>query len=166
MVWSPHYQVVDYSQVADNLLTYIDANQTEALNWANGGSGLADFAKFYTNAVGRLQTTFPSLMVLAYRAETNLEGDLLESGMQITMEGTVSGNDTDQLVQDAKRYAKAVESMVANIPSAALTANSDPAMTARLFEVESVFDILRPWTSGYLQIFQTRCIYVLSTGVF
>lgn len=105
-------------------------------------------------------------MVLTYRAETDLKGDLLEAGMQITTEGSVVGNDTDQLVADAKRYAKAVESMVANIPSATLTANSNPAMHARLFEVESVFDILRPHTSGFLQIFQTRFIYILSTGTF
>src|SRR3954470_13382744 len=102
MVWTPKANVIDLTQVADNLLGYIEANQTDALIWANGGTGLDDFAKFYTNAVGRLQTQFPSLMILTQRAEADLSGEILLSGLEITLEGTIAGKDTDSLVRDAK----------------------------------------------------------------
>jgi hypothetical protein len=138
MAWAPQKQVIDLSQIADNLLGYIEANQVEVLDWASNGDGLTPFAKFYTNASGRLQTIFPSLMILNQTCETDLAGD------------------------------KGIESILANIPSADLTANSDPIMTAALFEIETRLDILRGQQSptAFLQIFQTRCVFRLTASAF
>jgi hypothetical protein len=166
MVWAPRANVIDLTQIADNLLAYIADNQTDALIWANGGTGLDDFAKFYTNAVGRLQTQFPSLMILTQRAEPDLSGEILLSRLEVTLEGTIAGNETDTLVRDAKIYAKAVESMIMNIPPETLTANSDPEMHAAFIEQLSVLDILRPHSSGFMQIFQTQCVYRLTADAY
>lgn len=168
MTWVPPNKVIDLSQVADNLIGYIDTYQTDALAWASGGLGLADFAKFYTNASGRLQTIFPSLMILTQESETDLSGDVLIAGLQMTLEATIGGGDPDELVANTKVYAKAIESMLANIPSATLTANSDPAMNASLFEIETRLDILRGQQSptAFLQVFQTRCVYQLISAAF
>src|SRR4051812_38784505 len=118
MAWPPQSKanVFDVAPLADNLLGYIESNQTDALAWANGGSGLADFAKFYTNASGRMQTTFPSLLILGQRIESDLE-EAMQADWQLVLEGAISGPNTDQIVADAKRYGQALESMLANIPS-------------------------------------------------
>jgi hypothetical protein len=112
---------------------------------------------------GRTPANPVSKSILTQRAEADLSGEILLSGLEITLEGTIAGNETDSLVKNAKIYAKAVESMIMNIPSETLTANSDPVMYAAFFEQASVLDILRPYSSGFLQIFQTRCLYRLST---
>lgn len=167
MAWAPTKNVIDLSQVADNVLGYIETNQVDALTWA-GGIALGGFAKFYTNASGRLQTIFPSLMILTQTCETDLSGEVLVAGFEMTLEGTVGGSDPDILVADTKIYAKAVESMLANIPSASCTADSDPSMNASLFEIETVLDIVRghQTPTAFLQIFQTRCVYRLTASAF
>jgi hypothetical protein len=166
MAWAPQKQVIDLSQIADNLLGYIEANQVEVLDWA--GDNLNPFAKFYTNASGRLQTIFPSLMILSQTCETDISGDILVAGLELTLEATIGGPNADELVANTKLYAKSVESMLANIPSATLTANSDPIMTAALFEIETRLDILRGQQSptAFLQIFQTRCVFRLTASAF
>lgn len=167
MTWTPRTNVIDLTQVADNLLGYVGENDSDALLWANG-SALPEFAAFYTNASGRLQTIFPSLMVLSQDAETDLTGDILISGLQLTLEGTVSGSNADDLVAATKMYAKAVESMLANIPSATLMAGSSPHQEASLFEIETKFDILRGQQapSAFLQIFQIRCVYRITAAAY
>lgn len=162
MAWTPGTNVIDLSQLADNLLAYIDANQADVLTWMNAG-GLDPFQRFYTNASGRLQTIFPSLMVLSQTCETDITGDILIAGWEGTLEATIGGGNADELVANTKLYAKAIESILANIPSAELTANSEPAMTATLFEIETRLDILRGQQkpTGFLQIIQTRFVYKL-----
>jgi hypothetical protein len=168
MPWTPRKQVIDLTPIADNLLGYIGTNDADSLEWANEGPGLDQFAKLYTNASGRLQTQFPSLMVLSQEMETDLAGEVLVSGVQLTLEATITGPDADTLVADTKKYARAVESMLANIPSATLTANCSPAHQANLVEIETRLDILRGQAnpSAFLQIFQTRCVYRLTAPAF
>lgn len=163
MAWTPAAKIIDLVPVADNLLAYIQANQTDALEWANGGPGLNDFAKLYTNASGRLQTMFPSLMILAQAEEPDIAGEVLLSGLQLTLEGTISGGDADQLVLDTKKYAKAVASMLMNIPSASLMAGTDDVTHSQIHELETKYDILRgqQGSTAFLQIFQIRCLYAL-----
>lgn len=167
MAWTPGTNVIDLSQLADNLLAYIDTNQDDVLAWMNAG-GLDRFARFYTNASGRLQTIFPSLMVLNQTCETDISGDILIAGWEGTLEATIGGANPDELVADTKLYAKGIESILANIPSAELTANSEPVMTATLFEIETRLDILRGQAkpTGFLQIFQTRFVYKLTAPAF
>lgn len=163
MSWEPTKQVIDLTKLIDNLLAYVEENDADALEWANG-SELPEFEKFYTNASGRLQTIFPSLMVLTQEGNTELQGDILVMEYQIVLEGTVSGSDPNQLVADTKAYAKAVESILANIPSATLTQGSSPALAqANLVEIQTVLDIIqgRATPSAFLQIFQTRAKYNL-----
>lgn len=165
MTWAPRYKVIDLSQIADNLLGYIETVQEDALEWA-GGPGMIPFTKFYTNASGRLQTIFPSLMILAQRAETDLQSEALDAAVQMVLEGTVSGPNADELVASTKKYSMAVESMLANIPSETLMANSQQFHKAYITELETELDILRgnQKPSAFLQIFQIRVVYRLSTS--
>jgi hypothetical protein len=165
MTWTPQYKVIDQRLLAQNLLAYMEANQTDALTWANDGPGLSDFQKFYTNASGRLQTIFPCLMVLGQQVETGLE-DSLQADFRLVLEGAVSGSDTDELVASAKVYAMAVESMAVNIPSTTLMANAKHYHSAYVTELNTVQDVVNRITSGFLQVFRTTITYrVEASGV-
>lgn len=160
MTYNPKANVIDLTQIAGNLLTYIEENQDGALAYF-GKPELQGFQKFYTNASGRLQTIFPSLMVLTQSSETDLSGDALIAGLQLTLEGTVSGPDPDELVENTKFYSTALESMLVNIGSTELMANSKNLHRSYVSELETRLDVLRPNTSGFLQIFQTRVTYII-----
>lgn len=165
MPWTPEFKVIDQRPLATNLLAFIETNQTDALAWANGGPGLADFAKFYTNASGRLQTQFPCLMVLSQGIGTDLE-DQLASAFQIVLEGAISGPDPDVLVDNTKRYAMAVESMVLNMTSDEFTENTNQYHKAIVTEMETRHDIVTRITSGFLQVFQVRLTFnIFASGV-
>src|SRR5687768_12373809 len=124
MPWTPKKKVVDLTKIVDNLLTYLAAQDTDALVWTQPlvDPPLAPFAAFYSNASGRLATKFPQLIVLdqehaAEEAETE-DGDVLVIPFVLTLEVAITGSNTDTLVANTKKYALALESMLANIPSA------------------------------------------------
>jgi len=168
MVWNPSKQVIDVSPVVTNLLAYIASNQTDALIWANGGAGLADFAKFYPSASGRLGSIFPHLMVIDQEdegedAETE-NGDVLLTGLRLRLEGAVTGADADELAVTAKIYDTAVKSMLVNIPGATLTGSQ--ATNAYPIQMGTVFDVVGKYKTSYIQVWQTSIIYKLIASAF
>lgn len=167
MTWAPETNVVDLRLAADNILGYIGDNQSEAHAWANGGTALPDYQKLYSNAAGRLGSLFPSLMILdqedeGEEAETE-NGDVLLTGLKLTFECTVTGSDPDELVLTTKKYDMALKSMLANIPSATITANGLVTAHAWVKQIGTKYDILRgqKTANSFLQIFQTQVIYKL-----
>lgn len=174
MTWAPKNKVVDLTTVVDNLLGYIDANQSDAHKWANGGAAMPDYKKLYPNASGRLAAIFPQLLVLnqehsAEDSET-ADGDLLIIRVALTLEGTMTGPNEDELVLTAKKYALALESMLANVNSASLTANANQIMHSHLMTYATVFDLIAGYgnkkASSWLQMFQTKCEFRLITSAF
>lgn len=165
MTWAPEYQVFDTVGIANNLLTFFENNQDDALVWASGSSELQGFRKFYNNASGRVQQVFPSMLILAQRCTTDLAGDILQGDFQLIFEGAVSGSHTDDLVTNTKYYSQAVESMLSNIGPTDFAAETNVTSFA-LYELETEHDVLRPITSGFLQIFQTRVMYKIQTAAF
>ena len=167
MAWTPDAKVFDFRHIGQNLLDFVEANQQDALVWA-GGPGLKVFEKFYTNASGRLQTIFPSLMILDQTTTTDLE-DINEGDVALTFEATVTGGDADQLVADTKTYAMALESMLVNIPPASLMAGALITQRSYIVELATAFDITRGFGTGttptaFMQIFQTRVVYRLQAS--
>lgn len=161
-------KVIDLTQIATNLLNFIQTYGGDYLNWAAGGVGPENYRKLYTNASGRLATDFPSLMILAQRADTDVSGDQLDAAVQLIFEGTISGTDPDALVAETKLYARALESMLVNITSDVITAGSMKYQKAFPVELETELDILRGTQSpsAFLQIFQTRVVYRILTSGF
>lgn len=169
MAWTPELNVVDLTPVIDNLLGYIGGNQTDALTWANGGTGLDDMT-LYSNAAGRLASQYPQLIVLTQSDEGELESDtLLTTEFRIRLEVAVMGT-ADELPAKAKTYDLAVRSMLVNIPNATMTAGMKT--TTRLWKRDwpaTVYDILRGGTgkqaNSFLQIFQTEATYIFQTNL-
>lgn len=167
MTYVPTKQVVDLTPLIDNLKAYVIDTDNEALAWANGGTGMTEFQEFFTNARGRTQTIFPQILVLTQTIETDLSGEILIAGWQVVLEVAVAGPDADDVATDTKRYGKAVESMISNIPSATLTANTSPAMNAFLHELETRYDETRAIpTPGFIQVFQTRALFSLTQAAY
>jgi hypothetical protein len=168
MVWSPKLNVVDLTLTVDNLLAFIEANQTEALSWANGGPGLADFAAIYPNTIGWLKSKFPSLLVLgqADEGDGGNEGSLVETRLGLRFETAVMGT-PDELPILTKKYDLALRSMLVNVPSATLIAGSATITRAYVSAwPASVYDRLREAGRGnsFLQVFQTSMEYTLITA--
>lgn len=176
MAWTPKEQVLDLTPIIDNLLGYIEANDADALAWANGGDAMDEFAGLYPNASGRLATKFPQLIVLDQEIRVQIggsenEGDILIGTLALTLEGAVMGKDVDPLVQDAKVRAKAVESMLMNIPLATLAAGCSPAITSAVcMGYQTAHDQVKGQggksASSWLQIWQTRAEYQLTADAF
>lgn len=162
MTWAPQYKVADVTEVVDNLITYFEANQSDALEWAGVEDG--GFARFYPNAPGRLISKFPSLVFLDQRYETDLSGDALLVGLELRMEGCVTGGNLDTLTLTTKRYAMAMESMLANVPSATLTDSGH----ATLFEIETGYDLAGQLknANSFLAIFGIRCLYKIVASAY
>lgn len=171
MTWAPTKQVIDLSGVVDNLLEYIETNQADAHLWANG-EPLDDYKALYPNATGRLSTKFPHLIVLDQEhkgEDTDTEqGEVLAITLVLTLEGAVTGSNVDTVVNNAKKYALALESMLMNIPSATLTGSASVHGYCAGYQTAS--DLFKAHggktASSWLQIFQTRCEYRLITSAF
>lgn len=164
MAWEPTAQVFDFTQTVANLLEYISDNGSDAIDWASGDTSLPGFAKLYPNAPGRLIQEFPALVVLSQDFETDLTGDVLTAGLRLKFESFVSGPNLDDLVLTAKKYAMALESMLANIPSDTLGAGT----FASLFEIGTALDVSGQFQQGnsWLAIFQTTCVYRVNTAAY
>lgn len=153
MTWQPVNNTIDEKPFGENLLAFFAANQTAALEWANGGAGLKNFVKLHNSATGRVDTAFPVLMISRARLLTNFESDLLESLWQVEIDILVAGAKADQATERSRKYVKAVESMLANIPGPALTAGAGQVQLAYLRTLTSEFDLLRRRTANeFLQI--------------
>lgn len=173
MAWTPKINVVDLTPVIDNLLAYIEANQTDALAWAHGGPGLDDFAAIYPNASGWLRSLYPYLMVLTH-ADRGEEGtdeatadEMAVSVLSIRFEVVITGT-ADELPEQSKEYDQALRSMLMNIPAATLT-NGCMTLTRVVPPAlpSSVYDVLRPGIkpTQFMQIFQTVMEYTLATNL-
>lgn len=168
MSWQPTQQVIDVSPVIDNILAYIAANQGEANTWAFGNT--VDDLHLYPNVTGRTATKFPQLIVIAHRhrgeaGETD-NGDVLMITLETLFEVAVSGKDHTQLVIDARKYAHALESMLANITTEDISADISHAYVE---SYETSFDEIGQGgksASSWLQIFQTRCEFKLIASAY
>lgn len=169
MSWNPTQQIINLAPILDNLLGYIADNQGDAHKFANDDDAMDDYT-IYPNATGRLATKFPQLLVLRHghageSAETE-NGDVLVITWRLLFEGAVSGRDTDELVVTARRYAYALESMLANIPTASLSTDISHAFLANY---STEFDQIGQGgksASSWVQVWQTACEFKLISAAF
>lgn len=160
MPWNPNLAATDISLIWPNLRAWIEANQVDALSWANGGAGLDPFAQIYNSAAGRAHTVWPDLMVTGDAAKTDYgdEGLMVSYGLALVMR--LVDPDPDVLIAKGKKYLRAVESMIVNCPVATLL-NGVDAEQATLLEVEVEPSILGESESVYLQVTRLRVSWAI-----
>lgn len=181
MTWDPREQVFDLTPLVDNLLAYIELNAPAALAWASGGNEgeFPTFKGLYPNATGRIATLFPQVMVLDQEIvvkPSDNQGDLLNGIFALTWEGAVTGKTADETTLKIKTYSKALESMLVNCVLERTADNTlkiadgcDPEITdAVCLGYQTAHDQVGKIkkSSNWLQIFQTRVEYRLTTPAF
>ncbi len=169
MAWNPQTNIIDVTKITDNLFDYLEANQVDALEWANPDSSLQPIKKFYRSAVGRIMSVFPCLMLIEKANATDNSSDVLEGRFRLQFEGVIQGGDSEQLVKDATVYAAALESMISEVPSDVLCAGAKQTLFAFSNSFETEYDAISrsPGKANiYFQVFRTEVTYALQTSAY
>jgi hypothetical protein len=166
--WSPRNNIIDLDKIVENLFAFMTTNQTDAILWANNNVALTAFAKLYPSARGRLSTVFPCLMLLKKNIVTDFSGDLVQASISLIFEAQIQGGNVDVIVEKAEKYAKAVESMLINIPMKDLTNGALNLQSGDIENIETEYDLLRSnkGNTVYLQVFQTQIEYIIYGAAF
>lgn len=164
MVWMPAFTIITARAIAENLLTYFEANQADALAWANGGTALRPFQRIENSVGNRNSPVFPAIMFADDNTETDYAGSYPIGGYAVTFEVMIQNADPNNAVIEARKYEKALLSMVRNCPQATFTANTGAlASASTLRTVETGFDEVRAndRQNDFMQMFSMRITYEL-----
>jgi hypothetical protein len=153
MVYDPKIQVFDSRPVKENLIGYIEANQAEALAWANNGSSLDPIRAFYKSP--RLVKLFPALTFIQAEYTSDYE-DLLTADFSILFEVAAIHGNMDTLTDRMPKYAMALESLLTNIPNTTLFQNSIIQMAIARAAVQTTFDVQGQYKNQFIEVFQMR----------
>lgn len=164
MAYSPTIQVVDVRAFKDNIIAHIQANQVEALAWANGGRVLPEIKKFY-KAPTKI-TIFPSLTFLQIDHKAKLPNDLLEIEVSYMVEVAIVHGNQETLADLATKYSMAVESMLLNVPETTLNQDSIIDITSTSVDIQTVFNIQGKTGNKFIEIFQTRVTWEIEAAGF
>jgi CRISPR/Cas system-associated exonuclease Cas4 (RecB family) len=167
MSWPPnqHIQVFDERPLKDNFLAFLEANQVDALAWANTGSvGALDPISQFQKAA-KLTSVFPSLTILQTEHGSAFGSDLLGVVFSMTLELAVVHGNQDTLTDLAAKYAMAVESMIANMPETTFGENSIIPITSTLREMKTVFDVQGKIKNRFIQVSQTEASWIIDAAV-
>jgi hypothetical protein len=125
MVWSPQFTVLDATTIADNLLAYILANQAAALTWA-GGTTLKELRPASVKITDPDAPMLPSISIEgdSERPEDD-GGSTITTIYTATFEIWVENADPDAVRADAKKYLRALKTMMQDCPNATVIANTD-----------------------------------------
>lgn len=152
-VWNPQINVLDFRAFGENILDYIEANQTDAIQWANEGALLPGFNSFFNSP--RLVKVYPSLTLLQ-NEHSEAHSDVIEGGYAIVLEAAIQHGDQDYLTRVSQKYDLALRSMLSNVPETTLSQNSIIEISARISRIQTSFDVLGKQTNQFLQVFQIR----------
>ena len=163
MAWDPDISVFDERALNDNIIAYLEANQTDALYWANGNAGgLPDIRAFHKSP--RLVKVFPAFTIINSDHVTEYE-DILNIELNMVFELAVVHGDQDTLTDRSKKYVMAVESMITNLPKTTFNTDSYIVVNATLNGLESVYDVQgQVKTNQFIQVSQTRAQWALTAA--
>lgn len=164
MVYAPQINVIDATQFKDNLIAHFQANQADALAWANRGTALPSIRDFHTSP--RLVTVFPAMTFLQIDHKSHYNENILESELSITLEVAIIHGNKDIVANRGTRYSMAVESMLTNIPETTFNQNSIITVTSTGMNVETVFAVQGKYKTQFIEVFQTRASWQIEASAF
>lgn len=143
MVWSPTIAVTESRAIAENLLTFFEANQADAILWANG-SALRPIQRFENSVANRNLPVYPAVTFIQDVDETVYDEDIEASIYTVNFLLMVTGPVPATVVSEARKYTKALESMIVNCPAATLGANTGAVTgTVKAARPESQFNEIK-----------------------
>lgn len=163
--WDPTIQVLDETQIKNNLTAFFIANQVEALKWANGGlAGLPAIKDFHQSP--RLVTVFPSLTFLQTAHKSKWDENILEIDFSLAFEVALIHGNKDTLAARAPKYSMALESMIVNVPETTFNQDSIIKITSTGMGVETSFAVQGKYKNQFIEIFQTRANWHIEASAF
>jgi hypothetical protein len=163
MAYSPQINVVDATQFKDNLIAHFQANQADALIWANGGRILQEIRNFYKSP--RLVTVFPALTFIQISHESKYE-NILEIDLSVLIEVAIIHGNKDTLSDRSLKYSMAIESMLANVPETTLNQNSIIEIESTNMGLKTTFDVQAKFKTQYIEVFQTLANWHIEASAF
>lgn len=160
MAWTPKINVIDARKLDANILAFIEANQVEAMIWANGGIVLKVFQQLSNSIANRSKPIYPSLAIFSESTATQFDGDILRCVYQLRIESVIYSNVAAEAAGLSKIYGHALESMLGNVTGAVLTGGA-ASMTASLERLDTNYTDLK-WTKGtsnFYREIETRATY-------
>jgi len=163
MAWTDQIemQVFDPRNIAANLFAWFEANQADALAWANNDAlpVLPPVLDFFLNE--RSATRFPVCQLGRVQYQTETGEDISRVEIALQYEIALVHGQQNWLASAAPRYAMAFESMAKNIPKTSLENNSKIVFDAGvLAQIETTFDFLRTNGSQFMQKFVTQINWI------
>jgi hypothetical protein len=168
MPWTPTYKIIKSRIIAANLLSYFATNQVDAILWA-AGSALRPFQTISNSVANRTTPLYPAIGFVEDADAQGYTDDLIPAAYSVQFEVLVQNSDPSNAVIEARSYEAAIKSMIRNCPPATVAANSGADVNATVLEsIETQFDEIKSnkMQNDFLQSFQIRAIYRLSTSAF
>mgnify|MGYP003390278047 CR=1 FL=1 len=164
MPWTPEISVFDERSVKDNLIDYFEANQADALLWANGGvTPLQSIRDFHKSP--RLTSIFPALTFLQTEHKA-IFNDILIVTFSLVLEVALIHGNQDTLTDMGPIYAMALESMLTNVPETTFNQDSIIQVNSTIGGYETSFDVQGKLKNKYIQIFQTRASWQIEASAY
>lgn len=163
MSYVPQVNVVDATQIVDNLIAHFDANQAEALKWANGGAVLPSIRDFHRSP--RLVTIFPSCTFLQIEHESKWQ-DILDVNFSVVLEVALIHGNRDTLADRGKKYSMAIESMLVNVPETTFRQGSIITIESTAMGVKTAFSVQGKYKNQFIEVFQTRANWHIEASAF
>ena len=164
MAWTPTYNTLNLRAIASNLMTYFNTNQDEALKWANDGSPLKKFGELAVRVQDIDKPLFPALQFSDDDDAVDYTEDECTGVYAVTFECLIQNGDPATATLEARKYAKAIVSMIREAPSATISANTGATTgSLTLRTVETGFSPIKKHKDirSFLQEFQVKVTYSL-----
>ncbi len=128
MAWNPEITVIDTGAIEANLVAYLKTNQAAALLWANGGAALKPFQFLSDKPANKDKPGFPVLMTTGGSEGVETGDDMQTFDFQIGFEVICAKTTGDAVVREAKKYARALKSLLFEIDKATITAGIEDVL--------------------------------------
>lgn len=162
MAWTPTYNTLNLRAIASNLMTYFDANQDAALKWANDGTPLKKFGELAVRVQDIDKPLFPALQFSDDDDAVDYTGDLAVGAYAVTFEGLIQNAKPDKATLEARKYVKAIVSMIREIPAATIaTGTGATTGTIVLQQIETGFAVIKKHidVNSFLQEFKVKATF-------
>ncbi len=162
MPWTPTKAIIKPRALAQNVISYIQTNQADAILWANSNTALRSIKKFGDTVANRLLPVYPSMYMTDDNSASDYTNDVLTGAYSVQFEVNVQSTTPDEAKRQADVYAAAIESMLNNQPNSSRVTNTG-ALIAQLQLVEIGFLEIKAneTQNDFLQTFQVRATYSL-----
>lgn len=164
--WSPQVNVLDETQIRNNILGFLRDTQESAFAWAAGdGDALPLIGDKSFHKSPRLVTKFPAITFLQTDHKSKW-GEILEIDLNLVIEFAHIHGDQDIAADRSPKYCMAIESMLANVPETTLNQDSIIDITSTGMSIETTFDVQNKYKNQFIEVFQTRANWHIEASAF